>query len=181
MYSSNPTAFDLFDGVTCYDIYGSMGKVVGSSGGYQTESSVHKYYMKEQQKWRQFVKDKTGCTFIPSVAPGYNDLGVRPEKKNPPLSRSLKRDQKAGNNDGSFFRVSLEKARTLVDPSASYLLMVNSFNEWHEDTQIEPASGESTSKPFNLTNGIDYHGYGTLYLDILRNATKDFQIPEESV
>lgn len=49
--------------------------------------------------------------------------------------------------------------------------MVNSFNEWHEDTQIEPAQGTSTSLPETLTHGIEYDGYGELYLNILRQET----------
>lgn len=49
--------------------------------------------------------------------------------------------------------------------------MVNSFNEWHEDTQIEPARGETTDLPEDITHGIEYHGYGELYLDILREET----------
>ena len=49
--------------------------------------------------------------------------------------------------------------------------MVNSFNEWHEDTQVEPAVGERTTEPFDLTQGVEYSGYGTLYLDLLRQAT----------
>jgi hypothetical protein len=69
--------------------------------------------------------------------------------------------------------VALKNARTLVDPKAYNVLMVNSFNEWHEDTQIEPTIGASTTLPYNLTYGVEYHGYGYLYLDILRNGTQE--------
>jgi hypothetical protein len=51
--------------------------------------------------------------------------------------------------------------------------MVNSFNEWHEDTAIEPTVGVSTALPFSVTEGVVYDGYGELYLDILRNMTED--------
>ncbi|KAL3942927.1 MAG: hypothetical protein SGBAC_002955 [Bacillariaceae sp.] len=177
LYSSAPTAFDLLDGVTTYDVYGSMGRTVGVFGGYVAEHSVINYYLTEQRKWRKYAKEQKGCSFIPSVAPGYNDRGVRFKEDHNPLARSLKREKKSGGNDeGSFFRVSIEHARTLVDPSASYLLMVNSFNEWHEDTQIEPVIGESASTPYNMTFGMEYHGYETLYLDILRNGTKNVHI-----
>ena len=61
--------------------------------------------------------------------------------------------------------------------------MINSWNEWHEDTQIEPviALGDltiSSSEPLNLTcygrnciQSLEYEAYGELYLDILREAT----------
>ena len=55
--------------------------------------------------------------------------------------------------------------------------MVNSFNEWHEDTQIEA----STTSPLTNTDdspsgsaytaGRYYEGYGNRYLEILRSAT----------
>jgi hypothetical protein len=51
------------------------------------------------------------------------------------------------------------------------LILVNSFNEWHEDTQIEPAVGDTASYPVQLTAGLQYEGYGELYLNILRQST----------
>ena len=51
------------------------------------------------------------------------------------------------------------------------MILVNSFNEWHEDTQIEPVVGEPAIEPFNFTKGLEYVGYGELYLDILGAAT----------
>jgi hypothetical protein len=54
--------------------------------------------------------------------------------------------------------------------------MVSTFNEWHEDTQIEPTilaaptnTDDSGSRAF--TQGYYYSGYGDLYLDQLRQAT----------
>ena len=66
----------------------------------------------------------------------------------------------------------LEGAVPLVDPLADNLLLVNSFNEWHEDTQIEPAVGLATTEPLLLTGGMQYRGYGNLYLEILARYTR---------
>jgi hypothetical protein len=71
----------------------------------------------------------------------------------------------------------------LVDPELDNLILVNSFNEWHEDTQIEPVrvvdstidsledDGNVATEPEEFTFGLEYVGYGELYLNILRNAT----------
>ena len=55
------------------------------------------------------------------------------------------------------------------------MLMVSTFNEWHEDTQIEPTIVAAPTTMDNasgtLAQGYSYSGYGNLYLDELRSAT----------
>jgi hypothetical protein len=65
-----------------------------------------------------------------------------------------------------------------VDPLAENILMVTSFNEWHEDTQIEPTLGtvgttnvDDSASGSDYTQGDYYSDYGYLYLDILREET----------
>eukprot|EP00980_Cylindrotheca_fusiformis_P000117 scaffold21_cov107-Cylindrotheca_fusiformis.AAC.11 len=166
--SFDDSPFRWFDAATNYDVYGSLRSTLGEDGvGYVKEEQVEYYYQFEQRHWREQAK-KQGCAYIPSLSPGYNDLGVRSTTpRNVPLSRSLFQQK-----PGSFFQVALKNARSLLDSEAHNLLMINSFNEWHEDTQIEPVIGASTDWPYTLTNGMEYHGYGYLYLDILRNGTQ---------
>jgi len=59
----------------------------------------------------------------------------------------------------------------LVDWKVDSMILVNSFNEWHEDTQIEPVVGDTASRRFNFTKGLEYEGYGELYLDVLGATT----------
>ena len=154
--------FLYLDAVTNYDVYGSMGAT-----GYAGQEAVDSYY-DNQHLWRQEARLKK-CGFIPAVSPGYNDRGVRLEADHAPLSRRL-----ASNNaEGSLFEAGLRRARYLVDDDVGNLLLVNSFNEWHEDSQIEPASGATASTPDMLTMGLEYTGYGELYLDLLRRGTAD--------
>ena len=72
----------------------------------------------------------------------------------------------------------LAQAVEYVDESTGRMLMVTSWNEWHEDTQIEPVSegevtrldGSDTGQAFS--EGLDYEGYGERYLKILREGTE---------
>jgi hypothetical protein len=77
----------------------------------------------------------------------------------------------------SLFRAMLQGAKTLTDPDIGHMILVTSWNEWHEDTQIEPveaAPPTSVDDSFtgnDYTNGLAYEGYDTRYLDILREET----------
>ena len=156
--------FDELDGVTGYDIYGGMLK---NRDGFYAGSV--KDYAQDSRDWKKLA-DRQSCAYIPNVTPGYNDRAKPdPSDHHAPLSRRLD----ASAEEGSLFRALLEEARYLVDVKSSNLLMVNSFNEWHEDTAIEPTVGVSTALPFSVTEGVVYDGYGELYLDILRNMTED--------
>ena len=69
-----------------------------------------------------------------------------------------------------------EAALPNLDPAAGSMLMVSTFNEWHEDTQVEPTiAAEPTSVDSSgkeaYSQGYSYRGYGDLYLDLLKSAT----------
>lgn len=153
------------------DIYGFL---VGQRGtSYPGAQRLDKYYYEHQATWKQ-VAAEHGCAYVPSVKPGFNDRGRRDPLK-VPLSRRLTPDSP----EGSFFEASLERAIRLVDTNAGNLLMVTSFNEWHEDTMIEPVAIEDeTDEPLEMTVGLAYVGYGTLYLDLLRNTTTQYLTDE---
>eukprot|EP00536_Pseudo-nitzschia_multiseries_P002707 jgi/Psemu1/63780/estExt_Genemark1.C_370012 len=160
--------FWYMDAITNYDVYGASGR----PAGYVGREGVVKHY-EYQSDWKKEAS-KENCRFIPSVSPGYNDRGVRLNNDHPALSRRITADDE----EGSLFYFQLKQAKGLVDGKVDNLIMVNSFNEWHEDTQIEPvAIGESASWPPLMTEGLEYVGYGDLYLNILGASTvsKDHQ------
>jgi len=151
----------LLDAITNYDVYGSSGARM-----YAGQAGVDSYY-EAQEGWRTKAH-AAGKGFIPATSPGFNDTGVR--DGHTPLSRKLT----AGDEFGSLFRAMLEHAVTLTDRESGNLFVVTSWNEWHEDTQIEPvAAAAPTSEDDSdsgeaYTAGMEYEGYGTLYLDILK-------------
>lgn len=157
-------AFDFLDAVSNYDVYGLLGRF------YVGPERLAEYY-EQQTQWSNRAKLQN-CAFMPAVTPGFNDRGVRLDKDHQPLARKLTENGEFG----SLFRSSLIHAMEIVDPDSDNLLVVTSFNEWHEDTQIEPTVGALASPPYsglqqNLTLGVEYEGYGTRYLDILREMT----------
>lgn len=155
----NSTAsLKLLDAVTSYDVYGAM-----PNKPYALKEGVDRYF-RAQDEWIQLSKEN-GCAYIPAVSPGFNDRGVRLEADHAPLSRRLSPSLE----HGSLFEEVLRQALERVKPAN--ILLVNSFNEWHEDTQIEPVVGPTYQGDDNYTKGIEYIGYGELYLNILRRMT----------
>jgi len=152
------------DALTNYDVYGSL-----HASGYAGQDAVDQYYA-YQERWRNHAH-LVGTDFIPAATPGFNDKGVR--AGNTPLSRQLTESSEFG----SLFRAMLQQAVQLVDDSTGGLLMITSFNEWHEDTQIEPVNLTDATKiddsatGTDYTNGLAYEGYGEAYLNILNEET----------
>jgi len=159
-------AMALLDAVTNYDVYGSSG---GRNVLYATQAGVDNYYG-NMAEWKTLAEER-GAKFIPAVSPGYNDRGVRLEADHQPLSRKLSENDEFG----SLFKANLEGALKLTDPDIRNLFMINSWNEWHEDTNIEPVvvappTSQDISGEGVYTYGLEYEGYGMRYLDLVREA-----------
>ena len=159
---SNSSALALLDGVTNYDVYGSMGAT-----GYAGQQAVDAYYA-AQGRW-QVLANAAGAAFIPAVTPGFNDKGVR--DGHAAVSRKLTREGEFG----SLFRAMLQQAVGYVEPATGNMLLVTSWNEWHEDTQIEPVVEAPPTDVDDgggaYSEGLYYEGYGERYLQILQEET----------
>ena len=138
--------------------------------GYAGQAAVDRYYA-AQAGWRELARAE-GAAFIPAATPGFNDKGVR--NGHEAVSRKLSEEAEFG----SLFRAMLAQAVKYADESTGRILMVTSWHEWHEDTQIEPVEkggvtwldGSETGEAFS--EGLDYEGYGERYLEILLRFTK---------
>jgi glycoprotein endo-alpha-1,2-mannosidase len=102
--------------------------IAGSfDGSYTYFASAGFSYGSNPRGWRQMSEwsRKQGKLFIPSVGPGYIDIGIRPWNAHNTKSRE----------DGRYYDRMWEHA-VGCDPST---ISITSYNEWGEGTQIEPA------------------------------------------
>jgi glycoprotein endo-alpha-1,2-mannosidase len=156
----------LWDAITDFDVYGSGLAAHGATRAGVTALA------REFQSARQLAKE-AHVGFIPSVSPGFNDAAVRSGHVAAPRYLT----DEAGTAEGSLFSAELNKAALPnLDAAANNMLMVSTFNEWHEDTQIEAtiaaeATTVDSSAQARYTQGGSYRGYSYLYLDLLRAAT----------
>lgn len=165
-----------WDAVTAYDVYG---QILGPHGSTQKAVDQLKQILHDSKT----AANSMDVGLIPFVCPGYNDRGVRSGHKAAPRYFA----DKPGSVGGDLFRAMLRKAAVpAVDPLAERIVMVTSFNEWHEDTQIEPtaATARTTSQDDSdsgndYTQGYLYADYGDLYLDILRQETTIVKDPND--
>jgi hypothetical protein len=160
----------LWDSITDFDVYGSVLQSHGSTTAAVTA-------LRNQYHTALQLAQSVHIGFIPAVSPGFNDAAVR--SGHPAAPRYL--TDVPGSTEGSLFSSELTGAALPnLDPTASNILMVSTFNEWHEDTQIEPTIVASPTTMDDqsgaLAQGYSYSGYGNLYLDELRAAT----VPEPS-
>jgi hypothetical protein len=136
----NPTRDDpamaILDAITGYDMYGHMDQDRSTANGYASEEITGFY--QEQAAWKAAANSKK-CGYMPSVTPGFNDRAVRlrvdsagKEKK------SLSRRISPTALEGSLMAQTVSRALPLLDPLADNLMMLTTFNEIHEDSQIEP-------------------------------------------
>jgi hypothetical protein len=157
----------LWDAITDFDVYGTVMQSRGS-----TSAALNQLTNVYNGALQSLAATTVG--FIPTASPGFNDSGVR--SGHPAAPRYLTDDPNSKEGD-LFERMLDEVVVPRTDPKADDILMINSFNEWHEDTQIEPTivaprTNDDDSGTQRYTEGHFYEGYGDLYLDILREATQ---------
>ena len=164
----------LWDAITAYDVYGQS---LQHDGG--TQASLDRLRVNYENAKK--IANESGKAFIPAISPGFNDRAVRDGHVG--LGRYF--TDKQGSKEGDVFREMIRQiAVPLADARAQRMIMVTSFNEWYEDTQIEATAGKSgttsrddSDSQRHYTQGQNYSDYGTLYLDILREELKPAKTP----
>lgn len=155
----------IFDAITSYNMYES-----GIKGfkGYGARSS---FFSKVGEKYGEYIKAANGMAgFVPGIIPGYNDRAVRSGENH----FAIPRRYSEGADEGSFFAEMFDQiALPFIDPDLN-MILITSWNEWNEDTSIEPlVNAEATANDVSgakfFTEGYLYEGYGTRYLEIVRD------------
>jgi hypothetical protein len=165
----DPGRIALFDAITGYTQY-SVTQPVGWPGRTRFVARVAAH---EQAFARAAAT--AGVGFVPDAMPGFNDRAFRPAAQDYVLPPELA----PGGGPASLFAASLAAAGRLLDPELD-LLAVTSWNEWHEDSQIEPtAPAEAASDgPEALTQGYPYSSYGFGLLDALHAFERSWRPPD---
>ena len=104
-----------FDGVHTYNTAGSLRNL--------SPETTRKWAAEKYPSWVKLA-DGAGKICAITVIPGYDDTKIR----KPGLS--------VGRYDGELYRVQWEEA-IKADP---HWILVTSFNEWHEGSEIEPST-----------------------------------------
>lgn len=157
-----------FDAVTAYDVYGQS---TGPHGGTRKAIDV----LARNYANARTLANSVNTAFIPAVAPGYNDTVIR--EGHPGRARYF--SDSSDPQEGEVFRAMIaEAALPNIDPRCDRLLMITSFNEWFEDTQIEATAdlaGTTTKDDSKsgaaFSKGNRYEDYGNLYLNIVHDLT----------
>ncbi|MBN2143930.1 MAG: glycoside hydrolase family 99-like domain-containing protein [Candidatus Aureabacteria bacterium] len=156
----------LFDAVTAYNMY-EHGKK--EYAGYGSQTRFLKDVAEKYREYFSLFRNKVG--FVPNVIPGYNDRGVRRVSDHFVIPRQYD----LGGKEASFLLENIvQTVLPYVDPRLN-MVLITSWNEWNEDTAIEPLllSG-TTSKDQSpsgtlFTQGFSYSGHGTVYLEMVRD------------
>ncbi|HET7487441.1 MAG TPA: hypothetical protein VFJ85_05885 [Acidimicrobiales bacterium] len=169
-----PARIRLFDAVTAYNLY-TGGPAYDASpladfADYPGRTNVVADELALYQRYRDATNGEVPV--IPDVAPGINTRGVRLEKDQPAMPRQWL----PGEDGASTFRHLL---RDVGLPTVDWrvpMLFVTSWNEWNEDTAIEPVGGVATSlddspSGHEFTQGYTYGGEGDGALAALRELT----------
>ncbi len=147
-----------FDAITAYNPYDESRPQHGGTEG------VPRFLDDVEELYRRYlgVAAAGGIKFIPTVLPGYNDRGVRPKEDHFVIPRFFE-------TGPSFFAQSLKRLGGCSFSRGSGFVVVTSWNEWNEGTQIEPTevsplTRDDISGVGQFSRGELLGGYGEQHL-----------------
>ncbi|NDV61572.1 hypothetical protein G0Q06_03835 [Puniceicoccales bacterium CK1056] len=163
-----------FDAITPYIQYASPIQTLPDTAlGYADDVWILQNARMKNTRFKA-ISDRLGIEFVPNALPGFNDRGVRLDVNHYylPHRRNAHDPRKYG-----LFEDYLDMAGEFMNPDFK-LMMVTSWNEWHEDTQLEPDSGVPTREPATHTVGLNVEPYGFDLLNILKEFKNTYSGPK---
>lgn len=165
-FSEQPqvTRIETFDAVTAYTLYyGDPSQVTGpasDSTGYPGMTNIAADQRFLLTVYRNATSNKVPV--LPVVQPGFNDRGYRLATNHPALPRQWLPGEGPASTLDHFFRC---VAIPELDPTLP-VVMVTSWDDWNEDTGVEPIPGTPTTHDDSpsgnaYTQGYEYGGEGT--------------------
>ncbi|MCB0343543.1 MAG: glycoside hydrolase family 99-like domain-containing protein, partial [Bdellovibrionales bacterium] len=166
--TANWPRLSAFDAITCYNPYDSSRKEHSGPEGLERfiadVSDLYRYY--------RGVAAAGGQRFFPGIIPGYDDRGVRPKAGH----YIIPRQDSTGRS--LLSRLFDEWSGAHLTPENDQIL-ITSWNEWNEGTQIEPsrdALGQSPADaPGSCGQLVEQSSYGCKYLSELRRISRKYR------
>lgn len=161
-----PSRIRLFDGITAYNLYEPARE---RQRGYGAKSK----FVADAVKLYRRYREAGGVPIVPGVMPGFNDRAGRLRENHFAIPRRWAPEAP----EGSFFAESIERiAKPLADRKLQ-MVLITSWNEWNEDTAIEPVelappTADDASGRQLFTEGYPYEGFGSTYVEIVRDRLR---------
>jgi hypothetical protein len=155
---------EQFDAVTGYTFYyGDPSPATGPAGdstGYPGMTNIAADQRFLLAVYRNATQNKVPV--LPVVQPGFNDRGYRLATNHPALPRQWLPGEGPASTLDHFFRC---VAIPGLDPALP-VVMVTSWDDWDEDTGVEPIPGTPTARDDSpsgsaYSQGYEYGGEGT--------------------
>jgi hypothetical protein len=155
---------DQFDAVTAYTLYYGDSQQANGPASDSTGYPGTTHIAADQRFLLTIYRNATGnkVPVLPVVQPGFNDRGFRLTTNHPAQPRQwLAGDGPSSTLDQMLRCVAIPE----VDPALP-IVMVTSWDDWNEDTGIEPIPGTPTTKDDSpsataYTQGYQYGGEGS--------------------
>jgi hypothetical protein len=166
---AEPDRHKNWDAITIYNSHG-----LKTYDGYPQATGFIEGCRKNFQSHKKALAG-LNTKLMSNVIPGYNDRAQRLEANNYPIPRRVHADSAEGSTFNQMLTVGLEEG----DPEVGTAIC--SWNEWWEDSEIEPTvvsppTNKDGTADFSYSKGYMYEGYGATLLKFLlakagRNAT----------